>query len=57
VKIAKSALTRKEASWLTFFGITSGIYRVIVFGGILLFVADRLLIIESSWPRFAPWFG
>src|SRR4030095_15155637 len=46
VKKSRSpALTRKEACWLTFFGIASGIYRVIVFGGILLFVADRLLII------------
>lgn len=37
--------TRREAGWLTFFGITSGIYRVIVFTGILLAVADRFLII------------
>src|SRR5262245_24381052 len=46
VKKSRSpALTRKEAAWLTVFGIASGIYRVVVFGGILLFVADRLLII------------
>jgi len=44
-KSRSPALTRREATWLTFFGITSGIYRVIVFGGILLFVADQLLII------------
>jgi putative peptide zinc metalloprotease protein len=37
--------TRREAGWLTFFGVTSGIYRVIVFSGVLLFVADRFLII------------
>ncbi|HEX3890432.1 MAG TPA: hypothetical protein VHX90_06225 [Verrucomicrobiae bacterium] len=37
--------TRREAGWLTVFGITSGIYRVIVFSGILLIVADRFLII------------
>ncbi len=44
-KSRSPALKRKEAAWLTSFGITSGIYRVIVFGGILLFVADRLLIV------------
>jgi putative peptide zinc metalloprotease protein len=37
--------TRREAGWLTVFGITSGIYRVIVFSGVLLVVADRFLII------------
>lgn len=37
--------SRREAAWLIVFGITSGIYRVIVFGGILLFVADRFLLI------------
>lgn len=35
----------KEKWWLTTFGISSGIYRVFVFGRILLFVADRLLLI------------
>lgn len=35
----------REATWLTVFGIASGIYRVIVFSGILLFVADRLLLL------------
>ena len=39
------AATRREATWLTVFGITSGIYRVIVFSGVLLFVADRFLIV------------
>lgn len=39
------AATRREAGWLTVFGITSGIYRVIVFSGVLLFVADRFLIV------------
>src|SRR5581483_11703676 len=37
--------TRREAAWLGLFGITSGIYRVIVFSGILLVIADRFLII------------
>lgn len=39
------ALTRREAVWLVVFGITSGIYRVIVFGGVLVLVADRFLIL------------
>jgi putative peptide zinc metalloprotease protein len=39
------ANSRSEASWLVVFGITSGIYRVIVFTGVLLLVADRFLIL------------
>lgn len=35
----------REAAWLTTFGLTSNIYRIVVFGGILLFVADRFLLI------------
>ncbi len=34
----------RESVWLTVFGILSGIYRVIVFGGIILFVADKFLL-------------
>lgn len=44
-KSESSATSRREAGWLTAFGISSGIYRIFVFGGILLFVADRLLLI------------
>lgn len=36
--------TRREASWLAAFGILSGIYRVVVFTGIILFVADQFLL-------------
>lgn len=36
---------RKEAFWLSFFGVASGIYRVVVFAGILLVVADRFFMI------------
>ena len=36
---------KKEAAWLAVFGVASGIYRVIVFGGILLVVADRFFLI------------
>lgn len=39
------ARTRREAGWLAVFGLTSGIYRVIVFSGILLVIADRFLIV------------
>jgi len=34
----------KEAGWLTIFGILAGIYRVVVFTGIILFVADKFLL-------------
>jgi putative peptide zinc metalloprotease protein len=37
--------SESEKWWLTVFGISSGIYRIFVFGRILLFVADRLLLI------------
>ncbi|MCL4179342.1 MAG: peptidase M50 [Verrucomicrobia bacterium] len=39
------ARSRREAIWLTVFIVLSGIYRVIVFGGILLFVADQLFLL------------
>src|SRR6185436_12126312 len=44
-KSETTAYSKREAWWLTTFGIASGIYRVFVFGRILLFVADRLLLI------------
>ncbi|MEW6302144.1 MAG: biotin/lipoyl-binding protein [Verrucomicrobiota bacterium] len=37
--------SRREKTWLTVFGISSNIYRVIVFAGILLFIADKFLLI------------
>jgi putative peptide zinc metalloprotease protein len=39
------ANSKREAGWLTTFGITSGIYRFFIFSGILLVIADRFLII------------
>ncbi len=39
------ARSRKEAAWLGTFGVASGIYRVLVFAGILLAIADRFLLI------------
>jgi putative peptide zinc metalloprotease protein len=39
------AENRREAAWLVVFAIASGIYRVIVFSGVLLMVADRFLIV------------
>ncbi len=44
-KAEAPARTRKEAGWYVLYGIASGIYRVFVFGGVLLLVADRLLIV------------
>jgi putative peptide zinc metalloprotease protein len=44
-KAESSATNRKEATWLTTFGIGAAIYRVIVFGGILLFIADRFMLL------------
>ena len=35
----------KEAFWLSVFGVLSGIYRVVVFTGIILFVADKFLLV------------
>jgi putative peptide zinc metalloprotease protein len=36
--------SHKEAFWLTGYGILSGIYRLFVYGAIILFVADRFLL-------------
>lgn len=35
----------KEAFWLSVFGVLSGMYRVVVFTGIILFVADKFLLL------------
>ncbi len=46
IKKAESpARTMREGFWLSVYGVLSWIYRLIVFGGILLFVADRFLLI------------
>lgn len=46
VKPAQSpARTGTEATWLFTYGITSGAYRLFVFGGILLAIADRYLLL------------
>jgi len=39
------ATGRAEAAWLGVYGVASGIYRVVVFGGILLVIADRFLLL------------
>lgn len=53
VKKAEPATRRRrEAAWLVVYGITSGVYRVIVFGGILLFVADQFLILGLLMALF-----
>jgi putative peptide zinc metalloprotease protein len=43
-KSRSPAATRVEAFWLALFGVLSGVYRFVVFGGILLFLADRFLV-------------
>lgn len=35
----------REKAWLTVYGLLGSVYRVVVFTGILLFVADRFLLI------------
>ncbi len=39
------AHSRKEAFWLTAYGVASGLYRVVIYGGIILFVADKFLLL------------
>lgn len=39
------ARSGRERFWITVFGIFSNVYRLVVFTGILLFVADRFLIL------------
>ncbi len=38
------AMGLSEASWLSVFGLLGGIYRVVVYTAIILFVADRFLL-------------
>ena len=38
------AVTLRESVWLSVFGVLSGIYRVVVFTGIIFFVADKFLL-------------
>jgi putative peptide zinc metalloprotease protein len=46
VKQADSPAERKgEAIWYATYGISSGIYRVVVFSGVLFAIADRFLVI------------
>jgi putative peptide zinc metalloprotease protein len=46
VKASESpADSRREAGWLLFYAITAGIYRVLVFSGVLLVVADKFLLL------------
>ncbi|MCL5098748.1 MAG: hypothetical protein M1608_14700 [Candidatus Omnitrophica bacterium] len=44
-KVDSPARGRREAAWLTTYGLLSFVYRFVVFGGILLFVADRFLLL------------
>jgi putative peptide zinc metalloprotease protein len=44
-KSESPARSGRERFWLVTFGILSNIYRIVVFSGILLFVADRFLLL------------
>jgi putative peptide zinc metalloprotease protein len=44
-QIIEVADNRKEHIWLTAYGALSGAYRVVVFAGIILFVADKYLLL------------
>ncbi|MEE9308612.1 MAG: PqqD family peptide modification chaperone, partial [Spirochaetia bacterium] len=44
-KSQSPAVNFSEGFWLTFFGILSGLYKLVVFTTILLFVADRFLLL------------
>jgi putative peptide zinc metalloprotease protein len=44
-KEQQPSTNRREALWLGFFGVASGVYRVFVFAGVLLLVADSFLLI------------
>ncbi len=39
------ALSLREAWWLAFYGVASKVYRVFLFAGIVLFLADRYLLL------------
>jgi putative peptide zinc metalloprotease protein len=43
--VENPARGRREAGWLTAYGLLSFAYRIVVFSGILLFVADRFLLL------------
>ncbi len=51
-KDVQPADNRTEAAWLGVFGVTSGVYRVFVFAGVLLFVADSFLLIGLLMAAF-----
>ncbi|MGN7614439.1 peptidase M50, partial [Magnetococcales bacterium HHB-1] len=41
---AKVSPSRSEASWLGLFALCSGLYRIVIFVGIMLFVADQHIV-------------
>ncbi len=43
---------RREAFWLTFYGVAAAIYRVVLCAGIVLFVAGRFLLIGVLMALF-----
>ena len=51
-KAENPAHSRKEAAWLSVYGVCSHVYRIIVFGGMLLLIGDRFLIIGIIMALF-----
>jgi putative peptide zinc metalloprotease protein len=51
-KSESPAINRREAIWLTTFGILSNCYKIFIFTSILLFVADRFLILGVLMALF-----
>ncbi len=47
-----SDYSRYGAFWLTSYGILSGFYRLIVYGGIILMIADRFLLLGLLMAAF-----
>lgn len=44
-RLVEIADSKRESTWLTVYGALSGIYRVFVFAGIIIFVADKYLLL------------
>lgn len=46
------AETKKEKIWLTVFGVLSGLYKLVVFTGIILFIADKFMLLGLLMAAF-----
>ena len=46
------ARSLREATWLSIFGVLSGIYRIIIYVAIILFISDRFLLLGLIMASF-----